>query len=53
MLCPLLKFPSYYLICNLKLVSVRNIFSLFVHRGQKIAVWHKRPVHFTNLIFYI
>lgn len=53
MICPLQKFPSYDLICNLKLVSMRNIFSLFAHRGQKKVVWHKRLVHFTNLIFYI
>lgn len=49
---PLLKFPGYYLIRNLKLVSVRYIFSLFVHQGQKIVVWHKCPVLFTNLVFY-
>jgi len=44
--CPLLKFPSDYLTCNPKPVSVRNIFSLFAHRGQKTVVWNKRPVHF-------
>lgn len=53
MTCSLLKFPNYYLTCNLKLVSVRNSFSLVLHWGLKIVVWHKRPAHVTNHSFYI
>lgn len=50
---PLLKFPNYYLICNLKLVSVRNAFSLVLHWGLKIVMWYKRPALVTNHNFYI
>lgn len=51
--CPLLKFPNYYLICYLKLVSVRNTFSLVLHWGLIIVVWPKCPAHVTNHNFYI